>query len=419
MTDSFYDTSEFFYDTCALLNEDLAKLNFPFYISYYTLIELENIKNSEEKNPQIRYEARKVLRFLYKNEGKYYISYPMPEEEIQKWIYEKKAPDTVDTRILLSALNLPIIFETADLNCYFLAKHYFNLNTKYLDVSVKEDEYKGYEIVSYKDEDQLADLYEKIYSGKDYFNIKNNQYLFIQDSNKKIIDSYKQTDEGLIRLPDFLCFESKMFGKTKARDPYQLAVMDSLLNNKITMIRGAAGAGKSYLSLAYLFDKLEHGKINKIVIFCNTVATAGSAKLGYYPGSREEKLLDSQIGNFLSSKMGDRAGVEQLIDQGSLILLPMSDIRGYDTTGMNAGVYITEAQNLNIDLMKLALQRIGEDSICILDGDSNTQVDLNIYAGSNNGMKRVSEVFRGQDFYGEVTLPNIYRSKIAKIAQKM
>ena len=86
---------------------------------------------------------------------------------------------------------------------------------------------------------------------------------------------------------------------------------------------------------------------------------------------------------------------------------------------MNAGIYITEAQNLNIDLMKLALQRIGKDSICILDGDSETQVDLGIYAGTHNGMRRVSQVFKGQPFYGEVTLPICHRSKIADIAEQL
>lgn len=70
---------------------------------------------------------------------------------------------------------------------------------------------------------------------------------------------------------------------------------------------------------------------------------------------------------------------------------------------------------MDISLMKLALQRIGEDSICIIDGDYNAQVDLNQYAGNNNGMRRMSEIFRGHDFYGEVELQNIYRSKIAKI----
>ena len=138
-----------------------------------------------------------------------------------------------------------------------------------------------------------------------------------------------------------------------------------------------------------------------------------------YPGSRTEKLLDSQIGNLLESKLGDRVAVERLIDDGQLVLLPMSDIRGYDTTGMNAAIYISEAQNLDIELMRLALQRIGEDSICIIDGDSNTQVDLSMYAGDNNGMRRVSKVFRGADFYGEVTLLNIHRSKIAQLAQEL
>ena len=141
--------------------------------------------------------------------------------------------------------------------------------------------------------------------------------------------------------------------------------------------------------------------------------------MGYYPGSRDEKLLDSQIGNLLASKLGDKSYVERMIAEGDLVLLPMSDIRGYDTTGMKAGIYISEAQNLDIELMRLALQRIGEDSICILDGDSDAQVDLSIYGGNNNGMRRVSEIFRGDPVYGEVTLQNIHRSRIARLAQQL
>ena len=196
-------------------------------------------------------------------------------------------------------------------------------------------------------------------------------------------------------------------------------VSDSLMNNKITMIKGPAGAGKSHLAVGYLFYLLERGKIDKIIIFCNTVATKNSAKLGFYPGSRDEKLLDSQIGNFLSSKIGGKLAVEQFINEEKLVLLPMSDIRGYDTTGMNAGIYITEAQNLDIELLKLALQRVGEDSILILDGDTKSQVDLVDYEGANNGMRRVSKIFRGEDIYGEVELKTIHRSRIAEIAQRL
>ena len=76
------------------------------------------------------------------------------------------------------------------------------------------------------------------------------------------------------------------------------------------MIKGPAGTGKSHLAVGYLFHLLEKGKIDKIIIFCNTVATRNAAKLGFYPGSRDEKLLDSQIGNFLASKLGGKISVE-------------------------------------------------------------------------------------------------------------
>lgn len=215
--------------------------------------------------------------------------------------------------------------------------------------------------------------------------------------------------------------DSRYLGKIKPYkdDPYQALAIDSFLNNKITLIKGPAGTGKSFLSLGYLFHLLGNNKIDKIIIFCNTVATKGAARLGFYPGTREEKLMDSQIGNFLSSKLGDRSAVEQLMQQERLILLPMADLRGYDTSGMRAGVYITEAQNLDISLMKLALQRIGEDSICIIDGDQKTQVDDVNFEGSNNGMRRLSKIFKGSSLYGEVELKKIHRSKLAELAERL
>ena len=252
------------------------------------------------------------------------------------------------------------------------------------------------------------------------YNLYVNQYLLIYNKDNECIDRLCWTGEEYRHL-NYNNFNSKWFGDVKPikGDVYQALAADSFVNNKITMIKGPAGTGKTYLSLAYLMHKLERGRIDKIIVFCNTVATKNSAKLGYYPGTRDEKLLDSQIGNLLISKFGGRIAVEQMIQQEQLILLPLSDIRGYDTSGMKAGIYISEAQNMDIELMKLTLQRIGEDSICIIDGDCKTQVDDIHFAGSNNGMKRASQVYRGEDIYGEITLKNIHRSKIARIAERM
>ena len=410
-----------FYDTCALLNlqEDIFKNNDDnIWISNITLKELEQIKNSATRDEAIKYEARKLSQLLYKNWDKCIIK--MYDINFDKIIIDHNLEINNDSKIIISAWDIKenekeIEFITSDLNCYMTAIS-IGLKSIYLD-EIPIDNYTGYKIIK-MDNDELNNFYN-IYlpTKQNKYELLTNQYLLIQYEDT-IADKYKWAGDHYEKV-NYTKTVSKMFGKINPKDDYQQAVLDSLATNKITMLRGSAGTGKTLLSFGYMFQQLEKGEIDKIIVFCNTVATKGSAKLGFYPGSRTEKLLDSQIGNLLSSKLGDRIMVEKLIEEGRLVLLPMSDIRGYDTTDMNAAIYISEAQNLDIELMRLALQRIGEDSICILDGDFSHQVDMSLYAGSHNGMRRVSEVFRGQDFYGEVELKNIYRSKIAKQAELM
>jgi predicted ribonuclease YlaK len=407
-----------FYDTSTLL--DLQDAVFqdkePFYISSITLTELEDIKNSSTRDEEIKYAARHLLNLLNEHPEQFCckIYHTTLDDDIKHF----SLPQNNDSKIIMEAYNCgDVIFYTSDLACYSIAKS-IGVDSIY-SKSIEEDLYTGY-IEKNFNEIELANFYNSIVnSDKNEYNLCSGQYLLIK-FNGKITDKYKWAEDHYEQVP-FYKAQSKMFGKITAKDgdPYQQIALDSLNCNQITMLRGPAGTGKSYLAFGHMFSLLEDGKIDKIIIFCNTVATKGSAKLGFYPGSRTEKLLDSQIGNLLESKIGDKIAVERLIADGQLVLLPLSDIRGYDTTGMNAAIYISEAQNLDIELMRLALQRIGEDSICIIDGDDNTQVDLSMYAGSHNGMKRVSKIFRGSSFYGEIALKNIYRSEIAKLAQKL
>ena len=413
----------FFYDTCSLLNElHSAFENDLFYISSVTLEELENIKTSSSKDQDIKYRARQLLHLLFENKDKYKVVIFQKEWETSISNYSYLS-DNNDSKIIFSAFitdtetSFDLVFKTDDLCCAALAKQ-IGLTVETTYEQMKLDNYTGFieKIIS---NEELVPFYSKSnLETENHFNLLENQYLIVKDENGKIADSFKWKN-GNYEQVLFPVLKTDMFGTIKPTDEYQKLAIDSLLSNKITVLRGPAGSGKSYLSFAALFQKLEKHEIDKIIIFCNTVATANSAKLGFYPGSRNEKLLDSQIGNFLSSKLGDSVAVERFIAEGKLALLPMSDIRGYDTTGMKAGIYITEAQNLDIELMRLALQRVGEDSICILDGDDQAQVDLSIYGGTNNGLRRVSEIFRGADFYGEVTLQKIHRSRIAELAQLM
>lgn len=402
-----------FYDTCSLLKKLDEIFVEPFAISNISLMELESIKTSTTKDEETKYRARKVLHILEENEAKFTLII-FKDTFFTKEFNHYEINN--DLKIISCAVHLnktePVIFITTDLACKHIAKCF--LNTRYEAEEITKD-YGGYAIVECKNDDEIGHFYTTLNEEKEYLN---NEYIFLQNQDKEIIDKYIYKDGQMTQLV-FPCFNSKQFGKIKPKDAYQWAAMDSMTRNKLTLLRGPAGSGKSYLALGYLFDQLEKGKIDRIIIFCNPVATKDACKFGFLPGTAQEKILGSQIGNFLISKIGAREQVERLIANEQLILLPVADCRGYDTTGMSAGIYVTEAQNTTIDMMKLMLQRIGEDSICIMEGDDCAQVDMNAYSGANNGVRRLSEVFRGDSCYGEITLQKCYRSHIAELAENM
>ena len=404
-----------FYDTCSLLQagENIFNTGEKFYISSITLKELERIKVSANKDADIKYSARLLLHLFEQHPEAYEVVVHSKQYEESIAMYDFDITD--DTKILSDALHCPAaIFVTNDMSLKAIAQSIL-LPSQVESITEETDNYKGYlEIIA--DNDQLERFYQE--PKVNHFNLQVGEYLILKNTDSEVVDVREWT--GIEhRFLNHGNFNSKWFGKIKPYDVYQKLLFDSLISNRITMVKGPAGSGKTMISLAYLMSELERGNLDKIIVFCNTVATANSAKLGFYPGTRDEKLLDSQIGNLLASKFGGREGVETLMDSNKLLLLPLSDLRGYDTNGMKAGIYISEAQNLDRTLMKLALQRVGEDCICIIDGDEKTQVDDIHFAGNNNGMKRASKIYRGHDIYGEVELRNIYRSEIGRIAENM
>lgn len=413
-----------FYDTSALLERanTLSEFEENIVISTTVLEELEKIKSSNNKDEVVKQMARKIIRYIKNNPSEIEVICYVDDmlDYVRELGIESSTPDN---KILAAAIWYDqhvapdnTTFFTNDLSLSVIANLYFGEDSIF-SIENSSDYYKGYVTVNLNEE-ELSNLYQ--YPNIPLLEHYTNEYVFVENIDGELVDILCWTGEHYRPLT-YKTFSSKMFGTIKPMkdDKYQRCAFDSLANNQMTLLKGPAGTGKSIIALSYLFYQLEEGQIDKIIVFCNTVATKNSAKLGYYPGNRDDKLLDSQIGNFLASKLGGKIEVERLMKEETLILLPLSDIRGFDTSGMNAGIYITEAQNMDISLMKLALQRIGEDSIVIIDGDCEAQVDLQAFSGANNGMKRASEVFRGENFYGEVELGKIHRGRIAITAQKM
>lgn len=224
------------------------------------------------------------------------------------------------------------------------------------------------------------------------------------------------TDTPLLVRPTQ--FKSKQLGVLNALDIYQVCAMDSLIRDDITVISGHAGTGKTLLSLCYAFQEIESGRKRNLIVFTNPSKVKGSEELGFYPGTRDEKLLSNSIGSILTSKLGSSIELEQLMLQEKIQIYPMSDIRGMEVNSEDI-MYITEAQNVSKELMKLAIQRCQQGCKIIIEGDFTTQIDNYFCEGENNGMISLIECLKDYSSFCHINLPIVRRSELAKLVDNM
>lgn len=135
---------------------------------------------------------------------------------------------------------------------------------------------------------------------------------------------------------------------------------------------GAAGTGKTYLSIAKAVEALEAGAARRIVL--SRPAVEAGENLGFLPGALEEKMspylrpLYDALCDRLSSKR-----LKALLAEGVIEIAPIAYMRG--RTLNNAFVVIDEAQNCTYAQLKMLLTRLGWSSTMVVTGDP-AQTDL-------------------------------------------
>lgn len=409
-----------FLDTNALLNLGENAFKERFIIAQKTLEEIENIKISSNKDNEIKYKARNIARLLDAHENGYDVIAYSPE--IKHIIDNHFLGETPDNIILASAyycnLNEPVLVCSDDLNCKFISRNIFGLTTKginEINLVKNLDEYTGYKDVTLSDEEMS---YFYLHSNENIYGCLMNEYLIIRKSDGDVVDSLRWNGTEFKKVCN-KTVKSTMFGdKIKPKDVYQSCVIDSIYNNTMTAISGKAGSGKSLLSLVTIMNLIETGKYDRVVIMYNPTKARGAVDMGYYSGSAIEKGMQNSIGSILTTKFGDRFAVDMLIQQDKIRLVSMADVRGMEVRD-NEILYISEVQNTSIELLKLCLSRASSECKIIIEGDYRSQVDSYLFDGISNGMKRAIEVLKGEEEFGYVHLPNIWRSKIASLVDKL
>ena len=379
-------------------------------ISITTVEELDNLKNNRDIIKSKK--ARKSLEELFSLKSK--IKYDLEKDVIEKLRtdYSLDIYNPNDNIILSCALRNGSHLCTEDVALKIKANAF---NVPLIDFKNEEPSYSGYMEVSLCD-DEMANLYSNL--NMNTFGCITNQYLVVNNQNRENVDLLKWNGHEYVNVYNKNIKTMSFGDKIKAKDVYQRAVIDSIMNNTITAISGVAGTGKSLLSLMCAMYLVETGKYSRIVILNNPTKARGATDCGYYTGSMTEKLMQNSIGNILNTKFGDRLAVDLLIQQDKLRVISMADARGMEIRDDEI-LYITECQNTSVELLKLSLSRASQNAKIIIEGDIYTQVDSYEFTGNKNGMKRAISVLKGSELFGFIELKNIYRSKIAELIDKM
>lgn len=244
--------------------------------------------------------------------------------------------------------------------------------------------------------------------------LKLNEYLILTDNSHvgKVADCFQKTTNGLIKIKYPTINNTYLQSPIKPRNPEQYAAMDLLKNRdiRVKLIRGVYGSGKDYLMLNEAISLVDKDIFEKIVFIRPNVTVKDVPEIGYLKGSLDEKL-DWTLGP-IYDKVGGRDGVERLKYEGKLESQPLLFIRGRSFE--NSLVYVTEGQNMTVEIIKLLLSRIGAGSELWINGDTH-QTDARVYE-KENGVTRMIDVLGGNKLFGYVYLPTTERDEVANLA---
>ncbi len=152
----------------------------------------------------------------------------------------------------------------------------------------------------------------------------------------------------------------------------QKRAKENIINHAYNFVVGKAGSGKTLLAVQIGLDMYFKRQYNKIVITRPTVSTEDN---GFLPGTEREKLEPwlVPIMSNMRKVYNKPEKIKTMVDSEEIELVSLTHFRG--RTFDSAVVIVDEFQNLTKAQLRMALGRLGKNSVMIFCGD-NQQVDL-------------------------------------------
>lgn len=263
------------------------------------------------------------------------------------------------------------------------------------------------------DEEEMASFYQDTTKGRDNkFGLVKNQYLLIKDEEGNIVDQYKWDGYKLMKL-SYDKIRSQMLGEIKPRNIKQRCYFDLLndINTKVKVVTGKAGTGKSFIASNWAVEKLREGKFSKLIVLRNNIQTRGIKEIGFRKGDTNDKLAGYAA--FLRDIISPE-NFDQLLYDDELETPYLGEIRGRSFS--DAIVYLSEGQDVDVQVMKTIVTRVGEGSVLIIDGDYS-QCDSIHFEDNFSGLKAIARSLSGHPLVGMVELDKCERSEVAALAE--
>ena len=195
----------------------------------------------------------------------------------------------------------------------------------------------------------------------------------------------------------------------------QKLVFESWKKGKNQFLFGAAGTGKTFISLYLALQSVMDLKkpYDKVVLVRSLIPTR---EIGFLPGDEEDKAALYQVPyrnmvQFIFEMQNEQEFnnlYDKLKGQGTLYFLSTSFLRGL--TFDNAVIIVDECQNMNFHELDTIITRVGQDSRIIFCGDFD-QTDL-VKQNERNGLHDFLRILEEMEEFHclEFTIGDIVRS---------